>query len=170
MSETIDLFEARRMSITIGISEMAISTREEDTLVTYALGSCVGLTLYDTCAKVGGLIHSMLPLSKIDPTKAQHHPCMFVDTGVPALLQALFDLGAQRKNLIAKVAGGSHIMDDAGIFNIGERNYTVLRKLLWKNNILVTGEDVGGSIARTMYLNMNTGKTVLKMAGREVEL
>lgn len=158
------------MSITVGISEMKVSTSEAETLITYSLGSCVGLTLYDACAKVGGLIHSMLPLSKIDPSKAERNPCMFVDTGVPALLQALFDRGAQRKNLIAKVAGASHIMDDQGIFNIGERNYTVLRKLLWKNNILVAGEDVGGSIPRTMYLQMHTGKTVLKMAGREVEL
>lgn len=158
------------MRITVGISEMAVSTEPGETLITYSLGSCVGLSLYDTAARVGGLIHSMLPLSKIDPAKAALSPCMFVDTGIPALLQALFDRGAQRKTLVAKVAGGSHIMDDKGIFNIGERNCTVLRKLLWKNEILVSGEDVGGSVPRTMSLDMESGRTTLKMQGREVEI
>jgi len=86
------------------------------------------------------------------------------------LLQALFDLGARKSNLVAKVAGGSAIMDEKGVFNIGERNCTVLRKLLWKNDILVSGEDTGGSVPRTMSLRMSTGQTVLKIAGREVEL
>ena len=157
-------------NVTVGISEMRISVDPVETLITYSLGSCVGLALFDTEAHVGGLIHSMLPFSKIDPEKAKRMPCMFVDTGVPALLQAMFDRGAQKRSLIAKVAGGSQIMDDKGVFNIGERNYAVLRKLLWKNNILVSGEDVGGSIPRTMSLRMETGKTILKMAGREVEI
>ncbi|MDB5103447.1 MAG: CheD [Fibrobacteres bacterium] len=158
------------MKITVGISEMRISAEPAETLITYSLGSCVGLALYDSEARIGGLIHSMLPFSKIDPEKAKRMPCMFVDTGVPALLQAMFDRGARKHSLIAKVAGGSQIMDEKGIFNIGERNYAVLRKLLWKNNILVSGEDVGGSVPRTMSLHVETGKTVLKMQGREVEI
>jgi chemotaxis protein CheD len=149
---------------------MAISHSPEETLITYSLGSCVGLSLYDADAGVGGLIHSMLPLSKLDPAKAAANPCMFVDTGVPALLQALFDLGARKATLVAKVAGGSAIMDENGVFKIGERNCTVLRKLLWKNDILVSGEDLGGSVPRTMSLSMATGRTVLKIAGQEREL
>lgn len=158
------------MNVTVGISEMAVSADPGESLITYSLGSCVGVTLYDPAAKVGGLIHSMLPLSKIDPDKANRCPCMFVDTGVPALLQELFDRGAQRKTLVAKVAGGSKIMDAQGIFNIGERNCTILRKVLWKNNILVSGEDVGGTVPRTMVLHIESGRTVLKMSGREVEI
>ncbi len=158
------------MNRTVGIAEMHVSRDPEEVLATYALGSCVGLSLYDSAARVGGLIHCMLPLSRIDPAKAERNPLMYVDTGVPALLQALFDLGAQRKTLAAKVAGGSKIMDANGVFNIGERNYTVLRKVLWKNDILISGEEVGGSIPRTMYLYMASGKTVLKAAGEEKEL
>jgi chemotaxis protein CheD len=158
------------MRITVGISEMAVSADPGETLITYSLGSCVGLSLWDSAAGVGGLIHSMLPLSKIDPAKAAANPCMFVDTGVPALLQALFDRGAQRRTLVAKVAGGSQIMDEKGIFNIGERNCTVLKKLLWKNEILLSGEDTGGSMPRTMILCMQTGRTVLKSRGMEKEI
>jgi chemotaxis protein CheD len=130
----------------------------------------VGLALFDPAAGIGGLIHSMLPTSKLDPAKAASNPFMFVDTGVPALLQAMFDLGARKGSLVAKVAGGSAILDEKGVFNIGERNCTVLRKLLWKNDVLISGEDTGGSVPRTMSLRMATGKTVLKIAGREVEL
>ena len=158
------------MSAIVGISEMRISDDPGEVLVTYALGSCVGLTLFDPVTRTGGLLHSMLPLSKIDPAKAARNPQMFVDTGVSALLQALFDRGAQRKNLVAKVAGASNIMDANGVFNIGERNHTVLRKVLWENDILVSGEDVGGSSPRTMYLHLDTGKTVLKMQGTEKEI
>ena len=142
----------------------------EDVLVTYSLGSCVGLALYDSVAGVGGMIHCMLPLSKIDPIKAQASPCMFVDTGVPKLLQTLFEMGATRKNIVAWVAGAASLLDEKRLFKIGDRNYTVLRKILWKNDILIAGDDVGGTKARTMYLDMAAGQARVKSAGREVVL
>lgn len=119
---------------------------------------------------MGGLIHCMLPLSKIDREKAKANPQMFVDTGVPDLLQKMFNLGAQRKRIIAKVAGCAQLLDEKKLFRIGERNYTVLRKVLWKNDILIAAEDIGGSIPRTMFLYMETGVTILKVRGQEVEL
>jgi len=149
---------------------MKITTREDDILVTYSLGSCVGLSLHDPVSRVGGLIHCMLPLSRIDAAKAKANPFMFTDSGVQALLQEIFNLGGERKRLVAKVAGAASLLDEKGLFKIGERNYTVLRKVLWKNNILIAGEDVGGTRARTMYLYMATGKTTVKSEGREVEL
>lgn len=158
------------MNVVVGISDMRISKDPGEVLVTFALGSCVGLSLYDPSTGIGAMIHSMLPLSKIDAAKAERNPFMFVDTGVPLMIQTLYDMGVEKRNIVAKVAGGSKIMDDKGVFNIGERNHTVLRKVLWKNNILVSGEDVGGCLARTMYLYLNTGKTVLKMSGQEKEL
>lgn len=158
------------MKIIVGVADMRFSTLPEDVIITYSLGSCIGLTLFDTEKRIGGLVHCMLPLSKIDAAKAEANPFMFIDSGVSAFLQKLFDLGAQRKSLVAKVAGGSQIMDDKGIFNIGERNNTVVRKMLWKNNILISGEDVGGSVPRTMSLDLATGKTVLKMNGGERDL
>jgi len=155
---------------TVDISDMKVSTNKEDILITYSLGSCVGLSLYDPVAVVGGLIHCMLPLSKIDPIKARANPYMFTDTGVQALLKAIFELGAKRENLITKVAGGARLLDSKNLFRIGERNYTVLRKVLWKNNILIDAEDVAGSKSRTVLLYMDTGKTTIKSGGKEVEL
>ena len=94
------------MNYTVGISEMKASDQPDDVITTYSLGSCVGLSLYDPVARVGGLIHCMLPLSRIDPQKAEANPCMFTDTGIPALLRLVLGMGAQRDRLIAKVAGG----------------------------------------------------------------
>lgn len=154
----------------VGISEMMVSDHRSDVLITYSLGSCVGVSLYDPVVQVGGLIHCMLPLSKIDPEKARKKPAMFVDSGVSELLRELYSKGAKRSRLIAKVAGCSTLLDDKKLFKIGERNYTVLRKILWKNNILITSEDVGGTITRTMSLYMRDGRTTIKVGGVEREL
>jgi len=158
------------VNYTVGMSDMRISADRDDVLVTYSLGSCIGVTLYDPGACVGGMIHCMLPLSKIDPVKAKANPQMFTDTGIPALIQGMLELGAQKKNLIAKVAGAAKLLDEKGMFKIGERNYIVLRKIMWKNNILIAAEDTGGTVARTLYLYMNSGKTVVRSQGQEREL
>ena len=158
------------MTHTVDISDMKVTDRKDDVLVTYSLGSCVGVTLYDPQAGVGAMIHCMLPLSKVDRAKAEAKPYMFVDTGIPLMLQGLFDLGAQRKDLTCKVAGAASLLDEKKLFKIGERNYTVLRKILWKNNILIDAEDVGGQVARTVHLYINTGRTTVKSRGEEVEL
>jgi chemotaxis protein CheD len=155
---------------TVDIADMKVTNNLDDTLVTYSLGSCVGLSLYDTVVGVGGLIHCMLPLSSIDPEKAGVRPYMFVDTGVTALLTTLFGMGAQRQHIVAKVAGAGSPLGQEETFRIGQRNYTILRKLLWKNNILINAEDVGGTKARTMYLYMQDGRTTVKSAGKEVPL
>lgn len=147
---------------TVSISSMKVSGRSEDVLVTYSLGSCIGLSLYDPVARVGGLIHCMLPLSRIDPGKAEIEPCKFVDTGVPRLLRAMYDGGADRRRLVACVAGAASLLDPQKRFRIGERNLAVLRKILWKNNILISGEDVGGLRPRTMRLFLATGRTVVQ--------
>ena len=154
----------------VGISEMYISKDPEDIIVTYSLGSCVGVSLYDTHVRIGGMVHCMLPLSKIDPQKALVKPCIFTDTGVALLLQELFNFGAGRGSLVVKIAGAASLLDEKGLFKIGERNYTVLRKILWKNNLLIAAESVKGTASRTMSLYMNTGKTTIKSAGKEVEL
>lgn len=145
----------------VGISDMCVTTDSSAVLVTYSLGSCIGLTLYDPNARVGGMLHAMMPLSTADPSKAAEKPAMYTDTGVASLLQAMFDRGATRRSIVAKVAGAA-TNADGGMFRIGERNYMILRKLLWKNEILIAAEDVGGSAPRTMLLEMESGRTIIK--------
>ncbi|MCD6292779.1 MAG: chemotaxis protein CheD [Deltaproteobacteria bacterium] len=150
--------------VTIGIADLQVSNNPEDTLVTYSLGSCIGLAVYDPEVKVGGLLHYMLPDSSINQEKALKNPAMFANKGVPLLFKECFKLGADKKRMVVKVAGGSQIMADAGAFNIGKRNYAILRKILWKNNVIIDGENVGGNQNRTMYMQINDGKINLKIS------
>lgn len=154
----------------VGISEMYISNDPDDIVVTYSLGSCIGVAVYDPVLKIGGMIHCMLPLSQIDPKKAIEKPSMFTDSGVTRMLQEFMDRGSSKGNLQIRVAGAASMMDEKGFFKIGERNYTVLRKILWKNSLLIRSESVKGTDSRTMFLYMNTGKTTIKSAGNEFEL
>ena len=136
-----------------------------DLLVTHALGSCLGLMVYDPVAKVGALLHAMLPLSSINPQKAQANPAMFVDTGVPLLFHSLYERGAVKGRLVSKAAGCGNPMGKNETFKIGERNYTVLKKLLWKNNILLESEDVGGMNSRTIHFDVASGEIMLSTGG-----
>ncbi len=149
---------------------MVVSDDPNDVLVTYSLGSCVGLALYDPDRQIGGLIHCMLPLSKIDPARAQQRPCMFTDTGVIHLINVMLERGAQKRALVAKVAGAARLLTDTNSFRIGDRNKVVLRKVLWKNNILIAADDTGGATARTMHLYLDTGRTTVKANGHTYEL
>ena len=149
---------------TVGVSDMKVSAKKGDVIITHALGSCLGVAVHDPVACVGGLLHVMLPLSIIDPEKADRNPFMFVDTGFPKLLTECFKTGAQKERLEIRVAGGVDSNDN--LFQIGKRNLIILRKLLWKNGLLVKSYDVGGSNSRTMTLEIGTGKVTIKSQGQ----
>ena len=154
----------------MGISEYLVSTEPGETLVTYSLGSCVALALYDPMVGVAGLLHAMMPASKANPDKAVVNPAMYTDAGAQALIQAMFNQGASRANLVAKVVGAASQIDEGQLFRIGERNYAVARKVLWKNGILIAAEDVGGSVSRTVCVRVADGRTTVKSEGITREL
>jgi chemotaxis protein CheD len=156
----------------VGVADMRISAKREDNIITHALGSCLGITIHDPVAGVGGLLHVMLPQSSIDPGKATENPSMFVDTGIPRLFLDSYKLGARKERLVVKVAGGatSRASEEDDYFQIGKRNVIMLRKILWKNGVLLAAEDVGGSASRTMTLDIATGAVCLKINGSIVTL
>lgn len=155
----------------VGVADMKIASAAGDVLVTHALGSCLGVAVYDPAAGVGGLLHVMMPQASINEEKARSNPYMFVDSGVPAFFQQLYAAGAVKGRCVVVVAGGSNIHGGPeDRFAIGKRNHLMLRKLFWKNGILVKAEDVGGTEPRTMYLEIGTGRTWLSTAGQERQL
>jgi chemotaxis protein CheD len=156
--------------VTVDISELRVSSDPAVVLVTYALGSCIAVMIHDPARLVAGMIHYMLPLSDLSPEKAIERPAMFADTGIPLLFKSMYSLGCEKKNLVVKVAGGSLPHTDQDAFQIGRRNYIRLRKLLRRNNVPITAEDVGGSLARTAYLYVGSGRVVIKCQGEELEL
>lgn len=158
------------MTLTVEISDLKVSTSADDTLVTYALGSCIAVMVHDPVRVAAGMIHYMLPLSELSPEKAKSRPAMFADTGIPLLFQSLYRAGCDKKDLVVKVTGGGALHDDQGVFAIGQRNYTVLRKMFWKAGVLIASEDVGGAKSRTARLHVGSGRCTVMSHGEETEL
>ncbi len=154
----------------VGVGDMKLSSAPGDLVVTHALGSCIGIAIYDARAQVGGILHFMLPLSSVNPEKAQANPAMFADTGIPTFFKAAYRLGAARGALKIRMAGGAQVFDDKDFFAVGKRNQVVARKIFWKNNMLIEKEHVGGRASRTMYLDVGSGRTWLVVQGQEIEL
>lgn len=149
--------------IVVGLGDMKVSNASGDNLVTHSLGSCVGVAIYDPLLRIGGLLHVMLPYAQLSPRRAQTTPCMFADTGLPRLFQAAYKLGAQKQRLRVVLAGGGHIIDGEDCYNIGKRNYLAVRRILWRNNVFVTAEEVGGTDTRTMDLEVDSGEVTVRI-------
>lgn len=154
----------------VGVSDMKISAQAGDLIVTHALGSCIGVAIHDPHSHVGGILHYMLPLSKVDPAKAQNNPLMFGDTGIPMLFQEAYKLGAKKENLRVIIAGGAQVLSNTDFFDIGNRNIVIARKLFWKNGVLLAAEHVGGHIPRTLFLEVGSGKTWFTSHGETFDL
>lgn len=146
------------MNIVVGVADMKVSNNPDHTLVTYSLGSCIGVAIYDPEVKVGGLLHLMLPESIIDRLKAEDRPFMFADTGIPALFKECYKYGAVKHRMKVIVVGGARILDEKGFFNIGKRNHMAVRKIFWRNNVIMDYEDVGGAVNRTIKMDINSGR------------
>jgi chemotaxis protein CheD len=155
--------------IVIGIGDMRVAHGVGQVIMTHALGSCLGITVHDPVACVGGMLHALLPDSTTSPERAAENPLAFVDTGVPRLFRALYAIGADKRRVILRVAGGASMQQAGGsendYFQVGSRNLLALRKLLWKNGVLIKAQDTGGSISRTMSLDVGTGVVTISTGG-----
>jgi len=135
--------------------------------VTYSLGSCIGVCLYDPAAHIGGMLHYQLPESKMDPERAREKPFMFADSGMKIMINKMVSLGAKSKRMKVKIAGGAAMQTGPKGFDIGKRNHLALRKIMWKNGLFIDAEDVGGFAARNLYMNVETGDVTIRSNGIE---
>ena len=133
-------------------------------------GWVLGSLQVDPVARIGGLLHAMLPLSEINKQKAESQPFMFVDLGVPAMFEALYDLGGQKSQMVVKAVGCGNPIGKNVLFNIGERNYSMLKKLLLEHDIVLAAEDIGGPNNRTIHFDLSTGHTLISRDGKKWEL
>lgn len=154
-----------KKSLVVGVADMVASNDAGADLVTYSLGSCLGITVHDPVSKVGGLLHVMLPDSTIDPAKGTACPFKFVDTGIPRLFQAVYSLGGEKRRIVVKVAGGAQVLDQEKVFNIGSRNYGALTDILARNGKSISAHDVGGVVSRTIRLELSSGKLSVSRPG-----
>jgi chemotaxis protein CheD len=151
--------------IILGIGDMVISSNTRDTIIIPNLGSCLGVVAYDPLSQIGGGIHCLSPLGSAEPEKARANPTMFVDTGVALFLNELISAGALKHKLLIVAAGCASINDPNNIFEIGKKNHTIFRRLVWKNNLLIAAEEVGGGSPRTVHLKMDKGSVTITSQG-----
>jgi chemotaxis protein CheD len=156
--------------ITVGIADCQTSKDPDSTLVTFALGSCVGIAMFDPSSSAGGLLHILLPDSTLDSAKAEKNPAMFADTGIPTLLDRCVRMGIPKARLRIWLAGGASMMDEREVFKIGKRNQMAVRKALWKAGLMIYSEDLGGMAPRTVRLDLRTGTFWVNSSGKNVDL
>ena len=147
----------------VGMAD-AKAAKNDDSLRTLGLGSCVGITLYDEFTKIGGMAHIMLPVSNMDK---EVNPAKYADTGIPYLLEMVLGLGAAKARLKAKIAGGAQMFANAHgleVIRVGPRNVEAVQEALGKLNIPIVASAVGGNFGRTIELDCMTGKLGIRTA------
>lgn len=155
--------------IKVGMADLKTG-RSPDTLTTLGLGSCIGIALWDSVTKIGGLAHVMLP----DSTKIRNNSniAKFADTGIAELVRQMEMMGVPRKRMVAKIAGGACMFEVAGttsVGNIGEKNALASKKKLKELGIRILAEDTGLNYGRTVELNCENGDYVIKAVGKSVK-
>ena len=155
--------------IKVGMADMNVC-RPPDAITTLGLGSCVGVVIYDPISKICGMVHVMLP----DSTKIRNNEniAKFADTGITELIARLVKLGANRRSLVSKIAGGAQMFafkSNNDMLRIGERNIEATKTKLAQEGIRILAEDTGDSYGRTIEFYPETGKLLVKSVGKEIK-
>jgi chemotaxis protein CheD len=156
--------------IIIGIGEYATTADPNDVIVTHALGSCIAVCIWDPVSHVGGMLHFLLPDSRVNPTRAAQQPGTFADLGIPLLFQAAYKLGAVKQRCVVKLAGGADVtgVHGQGLLEVGRRNQVAAKNLLWRNGVLIKAERLGGSEPRNVMLSVADGVVKISSANQLV--
>lgn len=151
-------------SIKIGIADMKMA-KGQGMLVTYALGSCIGICLYDPKIQLGAMVHIMLPLNM---ETGRTNTMKYADTGLRETLKQMEARGAMRSRIVAKIAGGARMFEVVGgsLGNIGQRNIESVHLNLKKEGIRLLKEDVGGTVARTLLFDVSNGLCCVRSYGK----
>lgn len=150
---------------------MATSNAPDGQIITYALGSCIGLSAYDPVMRIGGLIHIMLPEPGKGETQSDENPFIYASSGLPIFFDELYSLGAMKVRLELKMAGGASLFNANKMFNIGDRNIEYIQSYIKSNGFTLRALAIGGTSSRTMTTHLINGKVLLKIPGiGEVEL
>jgi len=150
--------------IKVGIAEYEVTTQDA-VLTTSGLGSCIGVALFDTREQTAGLVHVMLPVA--DEMEGGNE-AKFADSGTELLIDEMLSAGASTGNIVAKIAGGSDMLDFSdGGSGIGDRNAAQVQETLEEYGIPIVGEDIGGDHGRSLRLEAKTGTLTVKSANRD---
>jgi chemotaxis protein CheD len=133
-------------------------------IMTMALGSCLGIVLYDPQARIGGLAHAMHP--RRTRVKNNMNRAKFVDSVIPLLVERMLQWGARRDKIVAKIFGGARMFDGfdgcRGLLQIGDENIAAAREVLAQLGIPLVAECVGGASGRTIILDVSDGSVLVR--------
>jgi chemotaxis protein CheD len=161
----------KHKQIVVDLADMKTSNDSSGVLSTYVLGSCVAVAIYDPEARVGGLLHFIMPESVINVQKALQNPYIFADSGIPLLFRSAYRLGAAKERIVCRLAGASNVLDPEDVFNVGRLNHKAATNVLIKNNVRVSKEYVGGLAGMTLTMHIGTGLAeVIKPNGEKIQL
>jgi chemotaxis protein CheD len=151
--------------IKVGMADLNVAI-SPNILTTLGLGSCIGVCLYDSTAKVAGMAHIMLPYST--PNRSDLNPAKYADTGIALLLDNMIKTGAQKSHITAKLAGGAQMFklkQENDIIKIGLKNAEACKEILGQLNIQIVAEETGGNYGRTIEFSAADGKLFIKTIG-----
>ena len=163
------LGEGKRVEV-VRIADLKVSADPQTTLVTYALGSCIAVTLYDPGKRMGGMLHFLLPELQDDYSGSQKSPLAYANTGFEILLKKMLELGAVKPHLIAKAVGGAQLLGQAHIMDVGQDNYQALLKALKRHGLSLNAEEVGGDYSRTAMLEIDSGTVTIRAQKRVFQI
>lgn len=153
--------------IVVGISDMKLG-QKTGRLVTYALGSCVGICIHDSKTKISGLSHVLLPEANlVSNNKKPIEVMKYANTAIPELISRMEKMGASRLNMRAKIVGGAQMfqsMNNSMAGQIGQRNVQAVKEALRKEKISIIAEDTGANYGRTVFMDVATGTVTVKTA------
>lgn len=152
--------------VIVATGEMVVSAQPNVTLTTYALGSCVAVIIYDPVNHSGGLLHFMLPDSKIAADRAEKQPGLFADTGVALLLKQFENVQSGIPKTRIFLAGGACVLSGPDVFKIGARNAAKVTALMEAVPLPICATHLGGTINRSVHLDLSTGVVSVKLPDR----
>ena len=153
--------------VRVEMAGMRVDSRPVELLT--SVGSCVGICLYDSAHRCGGLAHIMLPHSSLGPQEPL--PSKYADTAVPALIQGINALIGTETRFTAKIAGGANMFANTGAngLDIGAKNIKAVKETLNQHKIRLIGEDVGGTHGRRITFNLASGTTLVRLHNGETK-
>ncbi|MCI1880724.1 MAG: chemotaxis protein CheD [Sporolactobacillus sp.] len=145
----------------IGLGEWVVSNHPGDLLKTYALATCIGVTVYADRQRAAGMIHIVLP-EPPNKNEAEARPAYYAVTGIPLLFNRMFRMfGCLPCELHVGLAGGAEVMGDRDVFMVGPRNLVAIRMILDSMRLPYRLIDVGGYYSRTLIMNVHTGEVTV---------
>jgi chemotaxis protein CheD len=145
--------------VKVKIADLAVGS-SPSILVTYGLGSCVAVMLYDPVSKIGGMNHFLLPTTQVGGR--DDNPAKFSDMGIPLLIQRIKERGAKKERLVAKVVGGANMFPSLTKNSIGKKNVDAAHEVLEANGIAVIASDTGGNWGRSIEFDLDTGVVTVR--------